>query len=439
MSPEQRKVLITLAISGESESIESLVEAVGIQRTELIRILASLTENGIVASVSPDNSGAADILEQDELQTDPGQAVAQPKDEPAAPQAVIHALPLQVAPTEEPKEAAWAPAAEEYPQKEPSEQIDLGQEHIEQDETEAIPQDADLGLMELDRYLETLRSLNYYERLELPADTSKIQVRRTYYNLVAKYHPDQNRDQDEQISGLLADIFILLTQAYETLRSNKQRKLYDRTIPEFSGAEESEEDEALANIFEGVDEDLPIPEQTEEQSPGWSFYQTALEEFQLGNYTAADLNFKLAVGMEPGRTEYEEGLNKTREILTTQLVEEFRREGERLEEERRFQAAISAFNRAVELDPHDADLRYAQARIRFLKTMDRLRAEEDVSWALALDPGHLDALLLMGRIQAWKGNIEMAVKTFKEVLAIVPGHPKAHQALELFENNPDKI
>ena len=160
----------------------------------------------------------------------------------------------------------------------------------------------------------------------------------------------------------------------------------------------------------------------------------AVEAFQAGDYQTADLNFKLAAGMEPDRQEYVEGVEKTREILNAKMLAELKREARVLEEDRKYHEAVATLVKASELDPADPELRYTLARIRFLKTMDRLRAEEDVSWAVALDSKHVDALLLMGRIQAWKGNVDMAVSTFKQVLSIVPGHPKAKKALALFEN-----
>ena len=141
----------------------------------------------------------------------------------------------------------------------------------------------------------------------------------------------------------------------------------------------------------------------------------------------------MAAGLDPDRPEYQEGLARTREIIVKTQLAELKQEAARLEEERRFEEAVVALVKAVELDPVDPELRYWLARIRFLKTMDRLRAEEDISWAVSLDPHHVEALLLMGRIQAWKGNTEAAVQTFKQVLKLVPGHPKAKQALALFE------
>jgi len=145
------------------------------------------------------------------------------------------------------------------------------------------------------------------------------------------------------------------------------------------------------------------------------------------------LNFNLAANLDPDRREYQEGLKKTKKILDQRLLDKLKEKSRKLEEQKKYSGAISALTRAAQLDPDDPELHYALARIRFFKTMDRETAEADISRALEIAPEHIDCLLLMGRIQAWRGDLEAAINTFKHVLSISPDCKKAHQALELFE------
>ena len=281
--------------------------------------------------------------------------------------------------------------------------------------------------------LERLGRAHYYEALGLDPAARRKEVRRAYFDLVGFYHPDQHRElEDPSVKQFLADIFSLLTRAYETLYGKKRRREYDRTIPQVTGVVESEEELALSQLFD-EDPKAAAGSEKDDRPLGWSFYEAAREAFLAGDYHAADLNFKLAVGMEPKRKEYLEGLERTRKILSDRLLEDLKREGRRLEEARKFKEAVTALTRASEIAPEDHELYYDLARIRFLKTMDRKQAELDLARALELSPRHVESLLLLGRIQALKGDRESAVQTFKQVLAISPGLPKARQALELFE------
>ncbi len=312
---------------------------------------------------------------------------------------------------------------------------ETAQDKRERPEKEDKQDEAVLDAEGLSRYLQSLKDKHYYDMLGVSPSAERVEIRGAYYDLVSRFHPDQNRNvEDKKVQEILADVFGILTKAYETLYRKKERLKYDRTIPKVTGAQESEEDEALAMLFDESSAYLPAAKK-DSKPAGWSFYEAAVEAFQAGDYNAADLNFKLAAGMEPGRAEYVEGLEKTREIINKSRLTELKREGKWQEDQRRYHEAIACFSQAVDLDPTDPDLRYALARIRFLKTMDRIRAEEDISWAISLDPDHVEGLLLLGRIQAWKGNFEAAIEAFKKVLAIQPGHKKAHQALELFASH----
>jgi len=514
LSSLERKILITLAVTGEEESLEALTESTGLDPAEIETALDILVNKGIIARTSgaaetdaeedvdedhiidesdfdflakrkPDEEKGPSLPEEEASPQEEasGEAPPGPTDEEEGPEEE-EAGPLPEGPVAEEETGEEEEEDEDYmavpdlsgllppdfvdeeeeqahPEKarseneqserapvlvdeQPSpEQVPLPEEGEKketappEEDTESafdplapVPMEAEA----LAAYLSEIKKLNYYQMLGLPADASRKKIRSVYFDLVSIYHPDQHSDiTDKKTRSLLSDIFSTLTNAYETLHKKKPRLAYDRTIPEFTGIEESEEEEALSALFDETGDEAHDQDEAEEMEPaGWAFYQTALNDFQMGNYQDAELNFKLAAAMEPDRPEYKEGLAKTREILHGRMLEELMKEGAKLEEERRFKEAVSAFSRAAAINHEDPEIHYALARLRFLKTMEREKAEENISWALALAPNHVDALLLFGRIQAWKQDKEGAVKTFKKVLDIDPEHKKAHQALELF-------
>ncbi|XP_074110634.1 protein tumorous imaginal discs, mitochondrial isoform X2 [Cotesia typhae] len=62
---------------------------------------------------------------------------------------------------------------------------------------------------------------NYYEVLGLSRNCSAKEIKKAYFQLAKKYHPDQNKSPDA------ADKFRLVSEAYEVLSNENKRKEYD--------------------------------------------------------------------------------------------------------------------------------------------------------------------------------------------------------------------
>lgn len=63
---------------------------------------------------------------------------------------------------------------------------------------------------------------DYYEVLGLPKDTSARAIKKAYYKLSKKYHPDKNKDD-----ATAEEKFIELGKAYEVLGNEEKRRIYD--------------------------------------------------------------------------------------------------------------------------------------------------------------------------------------------------------------------
>jgi len=460
LSPLERKALITLAVSGEAESIDELSDSTGLDKAELESVLSGLASKGVVARVeeaSPapqqekeiaekakEEEGEAEELEEDIIGEDEMQAMNRAaRKEPCReavdstglsdiPEGVMYAEQPEAEEREEKQGAEAGPEPMDQPARQAPE------EAAEPEEKEERPAHLSgkfrMEPESLSAILESLAGMNYYQMLGLPPSASRDDMREVYYDLVMLFHPDSQREiEDPEVKTLLADIFSTLTLAYETLRGKKSRRNYDRTIPEFTGVLDTEDDEALDALFGDSGEgEYEEDDMQNGKPPGWSFYEAGLEDFKVGNYTDADMNFKLALGLEPDRAEYLEAARKVKTILDARTVEDLKKRAARLEGERRFKEAVAALSKAASLHPDDPELFYNMGRIRFLKTMERELSERNVEKAVNLDPGHVEALLLYGRVLAWRGHREAAVKAFEKVLQLEPEHDKAKQALELF-------
>lgn len=66
--------------------------------------------------------------------------------------------------------------------------------------------------------------MNYYQILDVDLESSTKEIKKHYYKLAKKYHPDKNRNND------LEEKFKLLSEAYTTLSNPKKRFFYDIKI-----------------------------------------------------------------------------------------------------------------------------------------------------------------------------------------------------------------
>lgn len=60
---------------------------------------------------------------------------------------------------------------------------------------------------------------NYYKILEVPLDASDEDIKKNYYRLVKKYHPDLNNSHKSHI--------IKVNEAFDVLSNAQKRKEYD--------------------------------------------------------------------------------------------------------------------------------------------------------------------------------------------------------------------
>ena len=63
---------------------------------------------------------------------------------------------------------------------------------------------------------------DYYETLGVPRTASAEDIRKAYRRLARKNHPDVNKDPGAE------DRFKEISEAYEVLRDDEKRQLYDR-------------------------------------------------------------------------------------------------------------------------------------------------------------------------------------------------------------------
>ena len=87
----------------------------------------------------------------------------------------------------------------------------------------------------------------YYQLLEVSSDTPGVQVKKNYYSLVRKFHPDNHMGNRELVTPL-KNLMVVISEAYKTLANEEKRAAYDKSLAaaggfgmqrEKTGAEES--------------------------------------------------------------------------------------------------------------------------------------------------------------------------------------------------------
>jgi tetratricopeptide (TPR) repeat protein len=69
----------------------------------------------------------------------------------------------------------------------------------------------------------------YYHLLGVTSESPRSQVKKSYYSLARKFHPDNHVGNGELIT-LLKDLMTVMTEAYKTLENEEKRAGYDRRL-----------------------------------------------------------------------------------------------------------------------------------------------------------------------------------------------------------------
>lgn len=293
---------------------------------------------------------------------------------PEALRAAAARRDAEAAPAQTPAPAPTEPAA---PEPEP------------QAEAAAEPDDPRTLIEEL---FERGRKATHYEVLGLARSAKPEEVKRVYYALARRLHPDRfRRDTDEPIRRQIDAAFAKITQAYEVLKDSRLRAAYDMKLPP-PGADAGARRVAAG---EGVKSERGGGQPEEPASPALSresaqlaraeeAFQQGLAALQKNNVALARRSLGEAALLGPRQARY-------RAYYGRALA---RDKNSRRQAEAEFQAAIA-------LDAKNPSYRVMLAEL-YQEHGLRRRAEGELERALQLDPTHAAARLLLEQLRAGK-------------------------------------
>jgi DnaJ-class molecular chaperone len=134
--------------------------------------------------------------------------------------------------------------------------------------------------------------LDYYQLLEVPRDAAASAVKRAYYTVTRRLHPDANRDLPSAERELLESVARRVSEAYQVLRDGRRRKAYDAQLT--AGASNRirlAEAEAQAER-EAADHHLG-------RTPnGRRYFNLARSDIERGDLASAQRNLRTAIAFE---------------------------------------------------------------------------------------------------------------------------------------------
>ncbi len=87
------------------------------------------------------------------------------------------------------------------------------------------------SISEVISFQETLPAKNYYQILDIPKTATEEDIKRAYFNLARKYHPDRfDRNVATEHKSQIDEVFDAITNAYRILVSKEKRKAYDSGV-----------------------------------------------------------------------------------------------------------------------------------------------------------------------------------------------------------------
>lgn len=169
-----------------------------------------------------------------------------PKPEPPKPPPAEPA-PARPAPTAAPPSVASAPQRPEQPAKGPT---------LEPPPKPASPSPEEIAVRDdIVQKHASLSESNLYDLLGITITANDDEIKKAYYAMAKKYHPDRHHSPHlRDVHGLLEELFSKITHAYQTLSSTADRHRYDQTLKHGDGKGVAAGDDASAKKVEKATE-----------------------------------------------------------------------------------------------------------------------------------------------------------------------------------------
>ena len=145
---------------------------------------------------------------------------------------------------------------------------------------------------------EKLGEMDYYAILGLKRNCKPASIKRAYFRLARRYHPDRFAlVRNTEFTRRLATVFKLMSEAYQVLGNPRKRKAFDEQVVAFEGGER---DRGLRLVQKERQTAGPKVREAGIGNPqARKFYKLALAAMNDGDLSSAKMNLTLALNLAP--------------------------------------------------------------------------------------------------------------------------------------------
>jgi len=226
----------------------------------------------------------------------------------------------------------------------------------------------------LEQYLARVESTtNFYEILGIESEAVQTEIKQAYFSLAKHFHPDLfHKESDTQLQQRVQQAFSKLAQAYDTLRYEKNREVYN-----FKMRKELERKEVRRKTNFGT-EDVNLQKQFEQAS----------DDFEQGFSLLMDEEFEAAIPYLARAVHSAKDNARYHAYYGKALASD----------SNRLHKAEAELQTAVKLDESNPDFRIMLAEF-FIQVNLPKRAEGELNRLLTTFPGNKEAKILLDSLQ----------------------------------------
>jgi DnaJ-class molecular chaperone len=151
--------------------------------------------------------------------------------------------------------------------------------------------------------------LDYYQLLEIPREAQASAVKRAYYTVTRRLHPDANRDLPAADRESLENIARRVSEAYQVLRDGRRRRAYDGQLASGLGGRIR-----LAEAEAQADRDA-VAHHLGRTPNGRRYFNLARGDIDRGDLASAQRNLRTALTFEADNAYFKQKLDEVTAAL----------------------------------------------------------------------------------------------------------------------------
>jgi curved DNA-binding protein CbpA len=281
----------------------------------------------------------------------------------------------------------------------------------------------------------------YHELLGVAADADARTVKKAYFALSKKLHPDRYfRRNTGAFAPLIETCFKRLLEAYELLSDPTTRKevQHAEAAPPPPVAVAAED--AAGARARGLEARRRLRERVsamssraraegERRRKAKTFFEHGMSAFAASRWVEAAGAVRLAIAFDPENSAYREEFPNVQRKAHEERAKQLVKQAETALEMRDYAAALDYFEEALHYRPGDADLAFRSAKLAVQVSGDLKRAKEFAAQAVEVAPDNAEYRKMLASVYAAAGLEANARREYSAALRIDPSDKEAKAGL----------